>query len=329
MVDAPRLLSSQVKTVCWLNLLFAPVLVTTSRGVTAQTPPRSKPVFDAPLLRLRPAASIPLPPKARVLGASEMRGTKVLFWSSNQLWLAGVSIPSVELCASNLQRIGGAFFLAVENRMAVVDLAASAVRHVDDLCDVWFTLPKLDGEILGVAWDSASLFLLRTGLPHQLFLTRVDTLGRIVAERRFLVDSEQSDRIEWTYLTKTRDGVIVGSHAYPGAWTLFPTRKPSATLLVNKGIPPETLHRLGFAGDVRASLYAGPVLRTGRVFLQTLTDLSTRKRFLVLYDSTGRFVRAGSADTNIGLIASSVGDYSVLGIRRAPSAAIIVYTRIQ
>ena len=277
------------------------------------------------LVRLRALHVMELQPGERVRGVAGDRHGRVLYWGQSRVWLSDPNTARIEVCPAKRNAVRTAFFASPSTTIGLIESDSRLVlqTRAGKPCFAWFKLPPLSGKLVAGAWENGQLLLLTLGTSGGLLLSVVDTAGRIRRSQSISVKPDLGETLEWTYLGRTDRGIIVGSHRLPAWWILFDDAHKVS--LSSPGLSSDQLASVGIR-SAPSEVYASPVIRMGEYFLQTLTDLTSQHRFLVLYDGTGQLQKIGSQDIRMSLIASVPGDTLVIGGSRG-SRSVVVYAR--
>jgi len=79
-------------------------------------------------------------------------------------------------------------------------------------------------------------------------------------------------------------------------------------------------------GDDPASYIAMPILPIGGGFVQTLADLGSDRRIMILYSAVGTILRTTAIDAPLALVAHSQASGRLLALRRAGSTEVVGYS---
>ena len=269
--------------------------------------------------------SIALPPDERIRGVVGDKHGRVLSWNRTRVWLTLQGRPPIKLCPSSSSEIDGAFFAEPSATIGMINARAGVVLRQEPLslsCSIWFRFPQLLGTLADASWIGGHLLLLVLKPFHSLELLIVDSLGHVQTSAPIRFPPGETTPLEWSYLSRTDRGVIVGSHRMPAWWILLDRK--GAELLTSNGVAASRLAPLRI--EALRDVYAGPVIRLGDAFVQTFTNLTSQQRILVLYDATGEFTRLGAKATQVSLVGTLPGDSLAIGLKREPRE-MMLYAR--
>lgn len=129
----------------------------------------------------------------------------------------------------------------------------------------------------------------------------------------------------WLYLSAAGRTVVVGTGREPYWWTWCAP--------ISHSLPGARCREAPSAGHTFAAAQLNPggqwialaPLRTKSGFIQTLADLTSELRVLVLYDSSGTVLRRSEIRAPMALVASSPGEGLVLGVVSLERFELLIY----
>jgi len=282
---------------------------------------------DSSLVKLEVRTTLSIPSGQRIVGIATESSERVLLWGPTNLWLLGAGRKPQQICERESKlNIVGAFFLS-HGEIGVLDAQSRRVLRWQGVgtCAPWFRVPAGDARLLGILSKNCALIVLSRGPSGDLFLSTVDTMGKVGRTVRvpLLSPSIPREASDWAYLTAWAGGVVVGTHRLPGWWIAFD--QDLKEISHSLGISSRLLEISGVASRP-VHLYLGPIVRIGQLFLQTMTDLTSRRRATVVYDSRGRMLRVTNRNSGMSLVVSMPGDSLIVGIQRE-LAVMAIYAR--
>ena len=270
-----------------------------------------------------------VPAQERILGTAAAENGNTLFWNHAKVWSALRGNRSMAVCMTQVGRFTSAFFAGTPSPLGVtigiVDAATHrALRSTNGHpCTPWFQLPRLPGTLLDATWIEGRLRVLTREVFSGLVVSAVDTLGHLVGSFSVHVARELSTTLDWAYLARVGNRIAVGSHRSPAWWIEFDSN--GTERIQSSGVPRLALEGRGIPSNA-LDLFSSPVLRIGDLFAQTITELTSRRRFLAFFNSRGDFLRIAEREMGLALVASLPGDSLVLGIDRSRQE-IVIYAR--
>ncbi len=180
----------------------------------------------------------------------------------------------------------------------------------------------LDGELKDGEWATCGWFVLVEGGDSRgPAILLVEPSGAIAWKRQFPREDDTEMNRRDLFLDQVVDGVLLTTSGPPfgvtrldcGGEPVLHFQDLSAGL---DSIPPST-------GGER--MFAVSTLALGEWYLQTLTDLSSDQRVLLVFDDRGVLRRIRALELPLGFAASFSAEANLVGIRQLEPAELVVY----
>lgn len=276
-----------------------------------------------PRLALEESRTIQLPPAFRVGGGAVAESGAVLYWNDAGRGVVVDRGSSIEiLCGEFLSPPVAAAFVSGDSAIEIVYGVERAIFRATSYqsCDRVQNARSLS-EILNAArWPGGWVLggIDSTGLPT---VTALDSLGGV--QWLMHADTSRTDPANprFGHMSPWSGGIILASIAWPFRWRVVPgepLNHPSAPYS-------DTIRGLGLEVDEFTEWAGLPVVELDSGYIQTLADMRSDQRILVLFDHAGTPVRHRVLDVPLGIVASNPTAHLLLVLRRTDRLELVVY----
>ena len=298
------------------------ILVVASLAACADAPPRAdaaEPVpDDGPLLELDEARVIALPPERAVIGVAAAGDGRIAAWTARQLIVTdtgGAPLPTADIAARPI-----AAWFDSAGALEVVDGHGGRVhRFLSDGSHAGFrelgvpvrigaAARAPGGWAVGGAGEDGRyrVYAAGDGPPRLLLTIDPDTL--------------LARRLSSYRLDPARDAVLVSEAELPFRVWRVGRDGSAAPAMMPRGVRDRVTTR----GE-RERWVALSVVEVGGGYLQTLADLASDRRLLVLMGRDGSTLRITEVAAPLGIAGTSADGEYVVGVRQADGWEAVLY----
>lgn len=275
-----------------------------------------------PHLVLEESSSVTLPTEYNLRGATLADYRDFLYWGETSITRVSAGTGNTRtICGGRLTKPCGVAFVGASGGIEVVDGATGAVYRsgAQGTCELLYTIDEPDSIVSAVRLDTGWVIASADSADG----TKIAEYSPFGQRAWVASGALQGTHGLGVHLTASPAGVLVSSTQWPFRWLSVEangeTRLASSPLSFHsdRGLPDDSTRWAGWV--------ALPVLRLDRGYLQTLADLASDTRRLVLYDDQGRVQSVRDVNVPFGIIGSFREKQVLIGLRRTDRLELVVY----